>query len=472
MSATVVGIDSSTQSCKVVVVDLESGKVLSTATAPHPDGTSVAPHVWLEALKTAWREAGVPERCDVVGVSVAGQQHGMVAVDAQGAPVHDALLWNDVRSAPQAARMVGEHGVDWWMETVNMAPVGSMTLAKLAWLRENEPQAAARVHRVMLPHDWLTLHLSGEFVTDRSDASGTGYFNATDNQYRPELLEEYFGAVPQLPRVLAAHESAGTLRPEWCGAGSTPAVVGAGAGDNAAAGLGLNLEPGEVTISVGTSGTVFACSAEPTIDRSGVTAGFADATGQHLPLLCTINAARVMTTTAETLGADLDEFTRLATSGPSDAGGLTMLPYFDGERTPNLPEATGRLDGLTRASFTRENLARSAVLAVANSLADCLDILRDIHVDVERVLLIGGGAKSDALRSVLPDTLSLTVSVPRSAEYVALGAARQAAWAATGQQPDWPRVIDSELAPTGDTGVGEFRERYGALRRRYEKQLS
>ncbi|MBD2765189.1 xylulokinase [Kocuria sp. cx-455] len=472
MSATVVGIDSSTQSCKVVVVDLESGTVLSTAAAPHPDGTSVDPHVWLEALKTAWREAGVAERGDVVGVSVAGQQHGMVAVDAQGAPVHDALLWNDVRSAPQAARMVSDYGVDWWMETVNMAPVSSMTLTKLAWLRENEPRAAARVQRVMLPHDWLTLHLSGEFVTDRSDASGTGYFNATDNQYRPELLQEYFGAVPQLPRVLAAHEPAGTLRAEWRGAGGTPAVVGAGAGDNAAAGLGLNLEPGEVTISVGTSGTVFACSAEPTIDRSGVTAGFADATGQHLPLLCTINAARVMTTTAQTLGADLDEFTRLATSGPSDAGGLTMLPYFDGERTPNLPGATGRLDGLTRASFTRENLARSAVLAVANSLADCLDILRDIHVDVERVLLIGGGAKSDALRSVLPDTLNLTVSVPRSAEYVALGAARQAAWAATGQQPDWPRVIDSELAPTGDTGVGDFRARYGALRRRYQDQLS
>ncbi|MEX3508835.1 xylulokinase [Kocuria carniphila] len=471
MPATVVGIDSSTQSCKVVVVELESGEVLSTATAPHPDGTSVDPRVWLEALRNAWRAAGVPERSDVVGVSVAGQQHGMVAVDAQGEPVHDALLWNDVRNAPQAARMVTDHGLDWWMEAVNMAPISSMTLAKLAWLRENEPEAAARVHRVMLPHDWLTLHLCGEFVTDRSDASGTGYFNATDNRYRPELLEEYFDAVPELPRVLEAHETAGSLSSKWGGSGETPAVVGAGAGDNAAAALGLNLEPGEVTISVGTSGTVFACSAEPTIDRSGVTAGFADATGQHLPLLCTINAARVMTTTAETLGADLDEFTRLASSGPSDAGGLTMLPYFDGERTPNLPEATGRLDGLTRASFTRENLARSAVLAVANSLADCLDILRDIHVDVERVLLIGGGAKSDALRSVLPDTLGLAVSVPRSWEYVALGAARQAAWVATGQQPEWPRVIYSELEPTGDAGIGEFRERYGALRRRYEEQL-
>lgn len=468
MVETVVGVDSSTQSCKVVVVDRETGELVSSATAAHPDGTSVDPAAWLHALRSAWHDAGVAERDDVVGVSVAGQQHGMVAVDTGGNPVHDALLWNDIRSAGQAARMSAEHGVAWWMDTVNMAPVSAMTLAKLAWLRENEPEAASRVHRVLLPHDWLTLHLCGEFVTDRSDASGTGYFNATDNRYRPELLEEYFGAVPELPRVLEAHEPAGTLLPEWGGRGDRPAVVGPGAGDNAAAALGLGLQAGEVVVSVGTSGTVFACSAGPSVDTSGMTAGFADATGQYLPLLCTINAARVMTTTAQTLGADLDEFTALATTGPRDAGGLTMLPYFDGERTPNLPAATGQLDGLTRASFTRENLARAAVLAVANSLADCLDILRGLHVEVERILLIGGGAKSAALRSALPDTFGMSVHIPRSGEYVALGAARQAAWAATGSAPRWARVVDDVLEPTGDHGTEAFRERYARLRERFE----
>lgn len=464
MSATVVGVDSSTQSCKVVVVAVDTGDIIAEASAPHPDETSVDPRMWLDALRSAWRDAGVDRRGDVVGVSVAGQQHGLVAVDEHGEPVRDALLWNDVRSAPQAARMITERGAAWWMNAVNMAPVSSMTLTKLAWLRENEPDNAARVHRIMLPHDWLTYHLTGEFVTDRSDASGTGYFNASEGRYRPELLENYFGAVPELPRVLAAAEAAGTLRAEWGGAGASPAVVGAGAGDNAAAALGLELEPGDVAVSVGTSGTVFARSPGPVIDPTGVTAGFADATGGHLPLLCTINAARVMTSMAGLLGADLEEFTRLAAAGPSDAGGVTLLPYFDGERTPNLPEATGRLNGLTRESLNRENLARAAVLSVANSLADCLDILRGLGVAVDRVLLIGGGAKSAALRSVLPDTLSVPVSVPRAGEYVALGAARQAAWAATGALPGWPRVIDTVLEPTGDEGVHRFRERYARLR--------
>ncbi|GGG62373.1 xylulokinase [Kocuria dechangensis] len=464
MSGVLVGVDSSTQSCKVLVVEAATGTILSTGVAPHPDATAVDPHVWVEALRRAWADAGVAERTDVLGVGVSAQQHGMVAVDRDGVPVHDALLWNDVRSADQAARMVQDLGVEGWMEAVNVLPVSSITLTKLAWLREHRPDAAARVHRVMLPHDWLVLHLSGAFATDRSDASGTGYFSAVTGAYRPELLERYFGAVPELPPVLGPGEAAGTLLPEWGGGRGRPVPVSAGAGDNAGAGLGLELEPGDVVVSVGTSGTVFSRSAAPVVDPSGVTAGFADATGDHLPLLCTLNAARVMTSTAQLLSVDLDRFTELARSGPSDAHGLTMLPYFDGERTPNFPDATGQLHGLTRASFTPENLARAAVLAVANSLADCLDVLRGIGAPVERILLIGGGAKSEALRSVLPDTFGMPVEVPRAQEYVALGAARQAAWAATGRPPRWGRRIESVLEPTGDPGAGEYRARYGRLR--------
>ena len=468
--ATVVGIDSSTQSCKVVVMDATTGETLAAASAPHPDGTSVDPRAWLTALRTAWDAAGVSQREDVRAVAVGGQQHGMVAVDAQGEPVVDALLWNDVRSEPQAARMLAEHGAQWWMRHVGMAPVPAMTLSKLAWLRENEPGAAERVTRVMLPHDWLTLQLSGQFVTDRSDASGTGYYDAAGGTYRPELLEEYFGAVPELPRVLAPGEAAGTLHAAW--GGGSGVVVAPGAGDNAAAALGLGLDEGEVVVSVGTSGTVFACSPEPPRDPTGTTAGFADATGRFLPLLCTLNAARVMTSTAQLLGVDLDEFTRLATAGPADAGGLTMLPYLDGERTPNLPRATGRLEGMTRASLTRENLARAAVLSVANSLADCLDVLRGVGVAVERVLLIGGGAKSEALCSVLPDALGMSVAVPQPDEYVARGAARQAAWVATGELPQWSRAVGRELHPSRDRGPAQaFRRRYGTARERLEAEL-
>ena len=463
MSGVVVGVDSSTQSCKVLVVDASTGATVANGSAPHPDGTAIDPRAWIEALRAAWWAAGVAGRTDVIGVGVSGQQHAMVAVDARGVPVHEALLWNDLRSAEQAQRMVMDLGVAAWMEAVNVLPVPAITLTKLAWLRENRPETAARVHRVMLPHDWLVLHLCGAFATDRSDASGTGYFNATTNRYRHDLIERYFGAVPELPRVLPPGGTAGTLLPEW-GGGERAIPVSAGTGDNAGAALGLELASGDVVVSVGTSGTVFTRASEVVTDAAGVTAGFADATGEHLPLLCTLNAARVLASTAELLGVDLERFDELARSGATDAGGLTLLPYFDGERTPNLPDATGELHGITRASSTPTNLARAAVLAIANSLADCLEHLRSIGAPARRVLLIGGGAKSTALRSVLADTFGQAVTVPEAREYVALGAARQATWAATGRLPDWRPSIEAVLEPTWNPGPAEYRARYARLR--------
>lgn len=463
MTGVLVGIDSSTQACKIAVVDARTGLPVSSGYAPHPEGSAVDPAVWVESLRTAWEQAGVPDRSDILGVGVSAQQHGMVAVDRDGRPVHDALLWNDTRSAAQAGRMAADLGVRGWMERTGVLPVAAITLTKLAWLRENRAEAADRVHRVMLPHDWLLLHLTGEFATDRSDASGTGYFDAITDSYCAELLERYFGAVPELPIVLEPGEAAGTLRPEW-GGGPSPIPVSAGSGDNAGAAFGLELEPGEVAVSVGTSGTVFTRSMDPVTDPAGTVAGFADAAGAYLPLLCTLNAARVMTSTAELLSVHLPAFEALALAGAEDAGGLTMLPYLDGERTPNLPHATGQLHGLTRVSMTPENLARAAVLAVANSLADCLDVLRGLGVPVEQVLLIGGGANSAALRAVMPDTFGVPVAVPQVREYVALGAARQAAWAATGSPPHWGRQVEAELAPANGSGAEQYRQRYRALR--------
>lgn len=464
MTGVVVGVDSSTQSCKVLVLDVQTGATVASGSAPHPDGTAMDPIAWVDALHVAWTAAGVGTRTDVLGVGVSAQQHGMVAVDRDGLPVHAALLWNDLRSAGQAQRMVADLGVAGWMQAVNVLPVAAITLTKLAWLRGHRPAAAARVHRVMLPHDWLVLHLTGAFVTDRSDASGTGYFSAVTNSYRLDLLERYFGAIPDLPPVLRPDEVAGTLLPAWGGGGGRSVPVSAGAGDNAGAAFGLELEPGDVVVSVGTSGTIFSRATMPVRDPSGVTAGFAAASGDHLPLLCTLNAARVMASTADLLSVDLAQFDALALAGMGDAAGLTMLPYFDGERMPDLPDATGQLHGLTRGSFTPENLARASVLAVANSLADCVDVLRGIGVPLQQVLLIGGGGKSAALRAVLPDTLGLPVVVPEAREYVALGAARQAAWAATGQLPRWKRRTEAALESTGSAGTAAYRDRYVRLR--------
>ena len=426
----VAGIDSSTQSTKVVVCDARTGEIVRTGRAPHPDGTEVDPAAWWDAFTEATN--GLLD--DVKAIGVAGQQHGLVTLDEDGDVVRPALLWNDTRSAHAAEQLVGElGGPSVWAKSVGSVPVASFTVSKLRWMAEHEPELAARVARVLLPHDWLTWRLTGgDPVTDRGDASGTGYFSPSDNAYRLDVLAHAFGGrTPELPTVLGPAEAAG----------HTPGgvLVSAGTGDNMAAALALELQPGDVVVSLGTSGTVFGVAETGAADASGEVAGFADATGRFLPLACTLNAARVITATAAMLGVELAEFDRLAQAAEPGAGDLTFLPYLDGERTPNLPGVTGSLSGLTRANMIPENLARSAVEGMLCGLAAGLDAVREHGLDVRRVLLIGGGAQSAAVRAVAPSVFGVPVLVPGVAEYVAIGAARQAAWALTSsaEPPTW-----------------------------------
>ncbi len=421
----VLGVDSSTQSCKALVVDTATGTVVRSGRAAHPDGTAVDPEAWWRALNTAIEEAGGLD--DIEAWSIGGQQHGMVALDADGTVIRDALLWNDTRSAGAAADLIAEFGAETLAARTGLVPVASFTITKLRWLRDNEPENAARVAAVALPHDWLTWRLRGygpdnpvltELVTDRSDASGTGYWNPATGEYDRELLAAALGHDAVLPRVLGSDEAV---------ADADGRRVGPGAGDNAAAALGLDTRPGDVVVSIGTSGTVFAISTERVEDPTGTVAGFADASGRFLPLVATLNAARVLDVTAALLGVSLDEFSDLALQASPGAGGLTLQPYFEGERTPNLPDATATLSGLTLASTTRENLARAAVEGMLRGLGAGLDALRDLGIPLERALLIGGGAQSEAVRRIAPEVLGLPVDVPEIAEYVALGAARQAA---------------------------------------------
>ncbi|MES2170288.1 MAG: xylulokinase [Actinomycetota bacterium] len=451
----VVGIDSSTQSTKVVRVDAATGEVLSLASAPHPDGTAVDPERWWDALVAA----GGTELDGVAAVAVGGQQHGMVALDASNAPVFDALLWNDTRSASQAERLAAELGPQTWAAEIGVVPVASFTVSKIAWLAEEHPELAARVTRLMLPHDWLTWRLLGQRhapTTDRSDASGTGYWSVPDERYREQLVEKVFGHAVELPRVLGPSEPAGRI-------GGT--VVGPGAGDNAGAALGLGLREGEVVVSVGTSATVFTSTDTRIVDPTGAIAGFADATGRQLPLLAMLNGARTLVATAAMLGTDVAGLDRLASEGAVDAGGLTLVPYLDGERTPNLPDATGSLVGMTRANMTQQNLARSAVLGLLCGIADALESLRGHGVSVTKVLLIGGGAQSRSLQDAAADVLGVPVEVPEQAEYVAFGAARQAAWVLSGdaEPPTWARRVERSIEPSSDRGWAiALRERYSA----------
>ena len=461
----VAGVDSSTQSCTVVVRNATTGALVRRGVAPHPAGTSVSPDAWWSALQAAFEDAGGID--DVAAISVGAQQHGMVCLDAAGAVVRDALLWNDTRSAAAADELVAELGAQAWADATGSVPVASFTVTKLRWLASHEPDNAAATEAVALPHDWLTWRLRStgaldDLTTDRSDASGTGYFSSTTNEYRLDLLERAMGRPGVLvPRVAEPSEVVG----------HTPGgiALGAGAGDNASAALGLGARPGDVVVSLGTSGVVSAVSPVATADSTGIIAGFASATGEHLPLVCTLNAARVLDAATVLLGVDHDQLSRLALSAPAGAGGLVLVPYLEGERTPNRPDATGSLHGLTLGTSDPSHLARAAVEGLLCGLADALDALVDAGVPVERILLVGGAARSEAVARIAPAVFGRPVVVPTPGDYVADGAARQAAWALTGELPEWEAAgtVTHDADPTP-----VVRERYASVREMTANRLT
>jgi xylulokinase len=453
----VIGIDSSTQSTKALLVDAADGTVVAQRTAPHPPGTEVDPAAWLAAVDTATE--GLLERADAI--SVAGQQHGMVAVDDAGAPVRDALLWNDTRSAAAARDLVAEMGgPQACADAVGSVLVASFTSTKLRWLRDHEPDHAARVRSVRLPHDHVSLHLSAPGTaafTDRGDASGTGYFSAPDDAWRPDLAALALGHEVDLPRVVAP----GAVAAESRGG----AVVAGGTGDNMGAALGMALSPGDLLVSVGTSGVASTISPSPVADGTGVVTGFADASGGYLPMVTTLNAAGILDLQASWLGVDHDGLADLAMSSTPGAGGVTLLPYYGGERSPDRPGAVGTWTGLTPGT-TRADLARAAYEALLCSLADAVDqLVATTGQEPRRLLLVGGATKSAALRALAPAVLGRDVVLPPEGEYVALGAARQAAWALAGsaEPPAWPErdttVLRADPTP-------QVREAYAALRER------
>ncbi|MGD0923968.1 MAG: xylulokinase [Streptosporangiaceae bacterium] len=434
----VAGVDSSTQSTKVLLCRAEDGTIVARGSAPHPPGTECDPAAWWSALEQAGQ--GLLDRADAIGV--AAQQHGMVVVDEAGEVIRPALLWNDLRSAQAAQELIAElGGPGWWAEQTGSVPSASFTVTKLRWLAEHEPGHAARVARVMLPHDWLTWRLGAgmtEPATDRGDASGTGYFSPTSGRWLPEVAAAALGHEPGLPRIAKPSEVVGET--------SGGAVLAPGTGDNMGAALGLSLAPGELVTSIGTSGTAYAVTERAAADESGMVAGFADATGRFLPLIATVNAGLVLSTVASLIGTDLDGLSARALTAEPGAGGIALLPYLDGERSPNRPHATGVLRGLTTQNATAANFARAAIEAVLGTLAEAADLIAAQGASRERVLLIGGGARSEAARRLAPGILGVPVLVPAPEEYVALGAARQAAWtlAGTPEPPEWPRQLAEE----------------------------
>ena len=429
----VAGVDSSTQSVKIVVRDAETGELVREARGTHPDATEISPSTWLSELTNSTK--GLLD--DVEAISIGAQQHGMVVIDDNKQVVRDALLWNDTRSAAAATDLINElGGPDKWADAVGSVPVASFTVTKLRWLANNEPDNAKKVSGVMLPHDWLTWQLMGtpdEYVTDRGDASGTGYWSPQTNEYRKDLLKLALGKEVQLPRVASPNEIIGQT--------TTGISVAPGTGDNMAAALGLGAATGDIVISLGTSGTAYTVSSNPTNDASGIIAGFADATGNYLPLACTLNAARVINAGAAVLNVSLDQFADLALTAKPGADGLVLLPFLDGERTPNLPNAKGSMHGLTRSNLTPANFARACIEGMLCSLAEASDVITNFGQGTKpnRVVLIGGAAASKAVQEIAATLFNVPVHIPPAAEYVADGAARQASWALSGSKnpPTW-----------------------------------
>jgi xylulokinase len=449
----IAGVDCSTQSTKVVVVDSETGKIVGTGRAPHKvTGTGGArethPDVWWEALRQALTETGLAGQ--IAAISVAGQQHGLVCLDAAGRPLRPAILWNDTRSAPDAARLLEAlGGAANWAARIGVVPVASFTASKWAWLRRHEPDIAAQTAALRLPHDYLTERLSGEGATDRGDASGTAWWSTETEAYSAEVLglDAIELSTEFLPRVLKPTQAAGAVTPVAAEATGLPAgaLVGPGTGDNMGAALGLGLRPGTPVLSLGTSGTVFMVSSTRGSDSTGDVAGFADASGRFLPLACTLNCTLAVDRTAEWLRLDRDDV------APSQ--GVVALPYFDGERTPNVPGASAAVLGLRHATDPRSILMATyegAVIGLLDALGT-IDICSSGVDPAAPLFLIGGGARGKTWWHVVQRLSGRAVLIPNATDLVAIGAAVQAAATLLSADP-------REVAERWNTSAGTLLE--------------
>ena len=435
-SSLVAGVDSSTQATKVVIVDADSGAAVATGTARHTvSGTGGAretdPREWWTALQSALAATG--RASEVAAIAVAGQQHGLVVLDERGTPLRPASLWNDTRAAPDAERLAERLGPETWAHLTGLRPVASFTVCKWAWLRRTEPAVAAATAAIRLPHDYVTERLTGRGTTDRSDVSGTGWWSPASGDYLDEILglPDVQLSPRLLPAVIGPAEVAGTVSAAAAAAlGLRPGtLVGPGAGDNAGASLGLGLRVGQAALSLGTSGTIFAVAERPAADPTGIVAGFADATGRFLPLAATLNCTVAVDRMAGWFGLGRDDV--------APAGDVVVLPYLDGERTPNLPSSSGTIVGL-RHTTTPQQILMAAYEGAVASLLVAFDAIGEAVGGLDPaapLMLVGGGARGETWRSVVRRLTGRAVQIPEATEAVAMGAAAQAAAVLRGEHP-------------------------------------
>lgn len=438
------GIDCGTQGTKALLLDADSGRVLGQGSASHelisgPNGRREQDtEQWTSAFEkttaAALAEAGV-DGSQVLGIGVSGQQHGLVTLDAEGQVLRPAKLWCDTESANENQRLLdwlgGEQGS---LERLGVVIAPGYTVSKLLWMKEQHPQLFERIAHILLPHDYLNYWLTGRCCSEYGDASGTGYFNVRTREWDCAILRHIDPGgrlEAALPELIESDQPVGRLRPALAKRlGLNPqTIVSSGGGDNMMGAIGTgNIRPGAITMSLGTSGTLYAYADQPRISAQPSAATFCSSSGGWLPLICTMNLTNANGAIRDLLQLDLEAFSALAAEAPIGAAGVTMLPFLNGERVPALPQATASLHGLTADNLTRANLCRAVIEGVTFGLRYGLDLLRDSGIHSQRIQLIGGGAKSPMWRQMVADMMAAPVVCTRHSEAAALGGAIQAAW--------------------------------------------
>jgi xylulokinase len=436
-----VGVDSGTQSVKAIALDTDTGSVVAEARAPHhlisglpPGHMEQHPQEWAAAMDAAIGEvASRIDRSRVRGIGVSGQQHGFVALDGEGNVIRPAKLWCDTSTAPECAiltrRLGGPKAV---IRRTGLPFLPGYTAPKVLWLKRKEPGNFRRLRHILLPHDYLNLHLTGRYFMECGDASGSGFLDVRKRVWSQAAMDAVDSRVARcLPALSASHEPCGTLRPEIAARYGFPAstIVSAGGGDNMMGAIGTgNVVPGAVTASFGTSGTIYAFSRKPVVDPAGEIAAFCSSTGGWLPLLCTMNVTGVTEQVRSLFGWSLADLEGAASRAPAGSDGLTLLPYLDGERTPNLPRGTGVYFGLDRRTLSQAHLARAAIEGATLGMNYGLRRLAFLGIRPREIRLTGGGARSALWRQVAADVFGVPVVAMAQDESAALGGALQAAW--------------------------------------------
>jgi len=485
------GIDCGTQGTKALVID-ENGEPLGRGFAAHtlierPNGAREQnPREWVDALQKAVRQAlSQADAAKVVAIGVSGQQHGLVVLDEDKQVIRPAKLWNDTETAPENAALIERlGGVEACFQRFGIVPRTGYTVSKLLWMKVHEPENFSQIRHILLPHEYLNFWLTGNMYAEYGDASGTGFFDVRTRGWAEDVLNEIDGGTGQLvravPELLGSEGIVGTLRPDVAKEFGLPAdcVVATGGGDNMMGAIGTgNVRPGIVTLSLGTSATVYSFSDRPVLDSTGNVAPFCSSSGGWLPLVCTMNATNVVTQTLTLLGktvADIED--ALASTAPG-AEGLCFLPFLNGERTPDLPQAQGAMVGISANNFTPPNLIRAAIEGVSFGILNGLRLILG-EKQADRILVIGGGARSAEWRQLLADATGALIQVPVETEAGCLGAAMQAIYAYSRRQGKplsfaeiserCVRIEESETA----SPRAEKREPYRRALETYRQKLS